>query len=200
MSGADCCFLICIQIFQEAGKVVWYSHLFKIFQFVVIHTVKGFSIVNKAGVFGTLLLFRWSKGCWQFDLWFLCLLEIQISGLVTKSCPILMTPWTEARQSPLPIGFSRQEYWSGLPFPSPGESSQPHISNLGLLHCRQILYQLSYQGSPNPAWTSGCSWFTYCWSLTRRISSITLPVCEIFTYIQNIFTYIQKVQVNSKLV
>jgi len=48
MSGSNCCFLIYIQIFQEAGKVVWYSHLFKNFpQFVVVHTVKGFGIVNK---------------------------------------------------------------------------------------------------------------------------------------------------------
>ena len=46
-----CCFLTCIQISQEAGQVVWYSHLFKNFpQFVVIHTVKGFGIVNKAKV------------------------------------------------------------------------------------------------------------------------------------------------------
>ena len=44
-----CCFLICIQISREARKVVWYLHLFKNFpQFVVIHTVKGFSIVNEA--------------------------------------------------------------------------------------------------------------------------------------------------------
>ena len=51
MSGSNCCFLTCIQVFQEAGKVVWYSHLFKNFlQFVVIHTVKGFSIVNEAEV------------------------------------------------------------------------------------------------------------------------------------------------------
>jgi len=43
--------LTCIQISQEADKVVWYSHLFKNFpQFVVIHTVKGFGIVNKAEV------------------------------------------------------------------------------------------------------------------------------------------------------
>ena len=42
MSGSNCCFLTCIQISQEAGKVVWYFHLFKNFpQFVVIHTVKG---------------------------------------------------------------------------------------------------------------------------------------------------------------
>ena len=36
------------------------------------------------------------------------------------SCPILATPWTVACQAPLSMGFSRQEYWSGLPFPSPG--------------------------------------------------------------------------------
>ena len=47
-----CCFLTCIQISQEAGKVVWYSHLFKNFpQFVVIYTDKGFGVVNKADVF-----------------------------------------------------------------------------------------------------------------------------------------------------
>ena len=46
-----CCFLTCIQISQEAGQVVWYSHLFKNFsQFVVIYTIKGFDIVNKAEV------------------------------------------------------------------------------------------------------------------------------------------------------
>ena len=49
MSGSNCCFWTCIQISQEAGKVVWYSHLFNNFpQFVVIHTVKGFSVVNEA--------------------------------------------------------------------------------------------------------------------------------------------------------
>ena len=51
MSGSNSYFLTCIQISQEAGKVVWYSHLFKNFlQFVVIHTVKGFGIVNKAEI------------------------------------------------------------------------------------------------------------------------------------------------------
>ena len=39
-------------------------------------------------------------------------------GLGVKSCPILATPWTVARQAPLAMGFSRQESWSGLPFPS----------------------------------------------------------------------------------
>ena len=47
----NCWFLTCIQISQEAGQVVWYSHLFQNFpQFIVIHTVKGFGIVSKAKV------------------------------------------------------------------------------------------------------------------------------------------------------
>ena len=52
MSSSHCCFLTCIQISQEAGQGVWYSHLFQNFpQFIVIHTVKGFGIVNKAEVY-----------------------------------------------------------------------------------------------------------------------------------------------------
>ena len=51
MSSSNCCFLICMQISQEAGQVVWYSHPSQIFpQFIVIHTVKGFGIVNKAEI------------------------------------------------------------------------------------------------------------------------------------------------------
>ena len=49
MSRSNCCFLTCIQISQEAGQVIWYSHHFQNFpQFIVIHTVKGFGIANKA--------------------------------------------------------------------------------------------------------------------------------------------------------
>ena len=52
MSTSNCCFLTCIQISQEAGKVAWYSHLFKNFpQLVMIHTVKGFGVVNEVNVF-----------------------------------------------------------------------------------------------------------------------------------------------------
>jgi len=51
MSSSNCCFLTCIQISQEAGQVVWYSHLFQNFpQFIVIHTVKCFGIINKVEV------------------------------------------------------------------------------------------------------------------------------------------------------
>ena len=49
MSSYNYCFFTHIQVSQETGKVVWYSHIFKnILQFIVIHTVKGFSIVNEA--------------------------------------------------------------------------------------------------------------------------------------------------------
>ena len=51
MSSSNCCFLTCIQVSQEAGQVVWYSHLFQNFpQFIVIPTLKGFDIVNKAEI------------------------------------------------------------------------------------------------------------------------------------------------------
>ena len=48
-------------------------------------------------------------------------------GLVSQLCLTLETPWTVARQAPLSMGFSRQEYWSGLPFPSPGDLPDPGI-------------------------------------------------------------------------
>ena len=110
MSSSNCCCLICIQISEEAGKMVWYSILFKNFpQFVVVYTVKGFGVVNKENIYiffpGTLLLF-------------------------------LMIQRMFASWSLVPLLFRK------------------------------------------PAWTSGSSWFTYCWSLAGRILSITLLTCE----------------------
>ena len=58
-----------------------------------------------------------------------------------------MTLWTVAHQAPLSVGFPRQEYWSGLPFPSPGDLPDKRL-NPGLLHCRQILGHLNHQGNP----------------------------------------------------
>ena len=105
LSGSNCCFLTCIQVFQEVGKVVSYSHLSENFpQFVLIHTVKGFSAVNEAvDVF-------WNS--------------------------VAMIQWMLAIWSLIPLPFL------------------------------------------NPAWTSGSSWFMYCWNLTWRILSITLLVCD----------------------
>ena len=61
---------------------------------------------------------------------------------------LFATPWTVPFQAPQSMGFSTQEYWSGLPFPSPGDLPITLGSNPGLPHCRRILYQLSHQGSP----------------------------------------------------
>ena len=68
ISGSKCCFLTHIQVHQEAGKVVRYSHLFKNFpQFVVIHTVKGFSIVSEAKVD----IFLWNSLAFSVIQWML---------------------------------------------------------------------------------------------------------------------------------
>ena len=65
--------------------------------------------------------------------------------LVAQSCLILVTPRTVACQAPLTMGFSRQEYWSGLPLPSPGDLPYPGIKPRS--PALQVkLYQLSYKG------------------------------------------------------
>ena len=82
MSSSNCCFLTCIQISQEAGQVVWYSQLLKNFpQFVVIHTVKGFGIVNKAEVDVFLELFRFFSD------------PMECGNLISGSLPFLNPPW-----------------------------------------------------------------------------------------------------------
>ena len=71
MSSPNCCFLTCIQISQEASKVVWYSLLLKNFpQVVVIHKVKGFGVVNKAEVDAfwnslAFLMIQWMLATWS---------------------------------------------------------------------------------------------------------------------------------------
>ena len=108
MSTSNCCFLTCIQTSQEEGHVVW-SHLSQNFpQFIVIHTVKGFGIVNKA--------------------------EIDVFW---NSLAFWMIQWMLAIWPLVPLSFLK------------------------------------------PAWTSGWSWFTYCWSLAWRNLSISLLACEV---------------------
>ena len=60
---------------------------------------------------------------------------------------LFVTPWTATSQAALSMGFFRQEYWRGLPFPSPGIFPTQGL-NPDLLHCRRTLYPLSHQGSP----------------------------------------------------
>ena len=54
-------------------------------------------------------------------------MTVKSENEVAQLCPTLATPWTAAHQAPLSMGFSRQEYWSGLPFPPPGELSESGI-------------------------------------------------------------------------
>ena len=58
---------------------------------------------------------------------------LSVIVLVGQSCLTLATPWTVARQAPLSMGFSRQEYWSGQPFPSPGDLPDPGIKATSLV-------------------------------------------------------------------
>ena len=80
---------------------------------------------------------------------------------------LFATPWTTAHQAPLCMGFSRQEYWSGLPFPPPGDLPDPgtNLSLLWILCGRRILYSLNHQGNNIYASSEGlwellyaCTW------------------------------------------
>ena len=83
MSDSNCCFLTCVQVSQEAGQVIWYSHLLKNFpQFIVIHTVKGFGIVNKAEK-----MFFWNSLAFSMIQWMLA-----IWSMITL--PFLNPFWT----------------------------------------------------------------------------------------------------------
>ena len=98
---------------------------------------------------------RWSPNIWEINIlviWmirYLSLLNHDVTilwkdtlrlstcCLVTESCPTLWPPWTVAWEAPLSVEFSRLDYWSGLPFPSPGDLPGPGL-NLCLLPCRWI--------------------------------------------------------------
>ena len=58
------------------------------------------------------------------------MLSIMLAYLVAQSCPLFVTPWTAARQAPLSMGFSGQEYWTGLPFFTLGDLPDPGIELL----------------------------------------------------------------------
>ena len=73
-----------------------------------------------------------------------CVFRVGGVGLVTKSCLTLATPWTIACQALLSMGFSCQEYWSGLPFPSPGDLPNPGIEP-GSPSLQEVLYPLSHE-------------------------------------------------------
>ena len=71
-------------------------------------------------------------------------MKVKVKVLVAQLCLTLCDPM-DACQVPLSMEFSRQEHWSGWPFPSIGDLPDPGIK-LSLIHCRQVLYSLSHQG------------------------------------------------------
>ena len=94
MPSSYCCFLTSIQISQEADKMVWYSHLLKNFlQFVVIYTVKGFGVVNKAEVDVFLGLFHILIIQHMLEIWSLVPLPFLFFYFLTP-LPFLNPAWT----------------------------------------------------------------------------------------------------------
>ena len=77
---------------------------------------------------------------------------ISFGGLVAKSCPTLATPWTVAHQAPLSMAFSSQEYWSGLPFLSPGDLPWPRDRTRVSCTAGRFLTSWATREAP-------CSWF-----------------------------------------
>ena len=72
-------------------------------------------------------MYSYSVTCIYILIFFLRLFPYGSGGLVNKSCLTLVIPWTIAHQAPLSMGIPRQEYWHGLPFPSPGDRPDPGV-------------------------------------------------------------------------
>ena len=107
MSSTNCCFLSCIHVSQETGKLVRCSHLFRNFpQFVVIHTVKGFSTVNEAEV--DIFL--------KFPCFFYDPLDVGASlvGQLVKNLPAMWETWVQSLGWEDPLEKGKANYSSIL--------------------------------------------------------------------------------------
>ena len=143
MSNSNCCLLAWIQISQEAAQVVWYLHLFQTFpQFVVIHTAKGFDVLNKADVFLELSSFF-------NDLVFPILLFLSISlhwSLRKTFLSLLAIVWNSAFRwvyfSFSPVPFGTLLFWAICKASSENHFAFLHFFFLGdgLDHC--LLYNV----------------------------------------------------------
>ena len=138
-SSSNCCFLTCIQVSQEAGQVVWYSHLF---QNVPVccdpQSQASASSVKEKWVF------FWRSPAFSMVRWQPEPVSAALPRALSHSspAPLCVTPCTVDLQAPLSMGFSRQGSWRGSPCPPPGDLTHPRFEPglLRLLHCRQILY------------------------------------------------------------
>ena len=173
MSSSNWCFLTCIQVSQELGKVVWYSHLLKNFpQFVVIHTVKGFSIVNEAevDVFSGISCFFYNP--------------MDVGNLISGFFAFGLLWWLRHKESSCSAGNL------GL---IPGSRRSPEEGNVNPLQycclensidrraCQTTVHGVAkswtwlskfhFTSLPflNPPWTCGSAQFICCWSLHWRI-------------------------------
>ena len=146
--------------------------------FVVICIVKGFGVVNKAEtdvflelscffddpadvgnlISGSFAFSKSSLNIWKLTVHVLLkpslenfehyFASVESESEVAQLCPTPLTPWTVSHQAPSSMEFSRQEYWSGLSFPSPGDLPDPGIKPVS--HSLQTdVYHLSHQGSPS---------------------------------------------------
>ena len=107
----------------------------------------------------------------------------KVKVLATKLCDSVAS-WTVACQAPLSIEFSRQEYWSGLPFPSPWDLPNPG-SHPGFLHCWQILYHLRIGGKIKTIQQS--KWCIPCTQLTTLVPLRILPLLPLWSLIMSVF-------------
>ena len=92
----------------------------------------------------------WEKrGPCQIQIWILALLYYLANEVKSLShVQLFATPWTVAHQAPPSMKFSRQEYWSGLPFPPPGVLPEPGVEPKSPAYTGRRFYHLSHQGSP----------------------------------------------------
>ena len=176
----------------------------------MIHTVKGFHIVNEAEVdvflefsyffydpmdvgdliSGSFVFSKSSLYMWKFSVHILLLLLLLL-GCFSR-VRLCVTPEMAAHQAPSSLGSSRQEHWSGLPFPSPMHEcekwkwSRSVVSDSEWPHGLQPTRLLHPWDFPGKSTGVGCHCLlhTYCWSLTWRILSMTLLEYEISTIVQ----------------
>ena len=97
----------------------------------------------------------WLSNFYVLHIWVLCCAQS------LQSCQLFATPWTVAHQAPLFMEFSRQEYWSGLPLPTPGVLPDPGIKPMLLL--APALAAGFFTTST--AWEAHCMYATYVWEL-----------------------------------
>ena len=115
----------------------------------------------------------------SFALWIWSLLHLLKSAMWCKSMLAYFVAsgvsdsvslWTVAHQAPLPMGFSRQEYWSGLPCPPPGDLSHPGI-HISFFSCigRWAFYHLVQRQSSSRCMLSGVWFFVTAWTVATRL-------------------------------